>query len=750
MSTSWGPIRSGSPATDAALLILLLFGIILAIIFGTMFLIPIGIAIGVVKGLQWYVNRPIPTDRLYAQTEQRSVSANFPNVETFVDAFTDRLLDAFRADLPTFQILRSMTDIAEQLYKDERLSNPLPPLPPVNTIEEGRYRDLLIAHQRKSVDAPRTLETFHAALGNAFVDLIGELPSIARTTSVELQETEVIPCFATFPLVDVLPDAGAAVTALTTPFYSNKVDQVGIFTDLRRQLERNLHEATRAESRGASTKIVGADKHKGSPREIVEAYLHHTPFKELLYAPIPFNITDEQRYEHMHVVGGSGHGKTQLLQRLILHDLQREQPPALIIIDSQGEMLRKIQWLSLFSEEGRLADRIVVIDPEDVDYPPALNMFDMKPARLERYSQAINEQIEASVIETFNYVFGALAAELTSRQNTTFAFVTKLMLRIPGATVHTLRELFEDNATSIDGSPFANHIRRLDPTSQAYFENQFFTRAYSQTKQQIARRLYSVLQVPAFQRMFASKTNRLDMFEALQSGSVILVNTSKALLKTDASALFGRYMIARVISAAFERIALPAGKRNPAFLVVDEAAEYFDENLETMLSQARKFNVGVLFAHQHLDQLTPPLRAAVAANTSIKFAGGVSDKDARALAPDMRTTSEFIGEMHKLAHSTEFACFVRNYTGSAVRLKIPFGALEKAPRMSAEDHAQLIARNHHRYATFQKEPPAGTDPDDPLVRLHHPDLPWQLEKDGSGKLGRKDPDSLSSDAAEKW
>ena len=146
----------------------------------------------------------------------------------------------------------------------------------------------------------------------------------------------------------------------------------------------------------------------------------------------------------------------------------------------------------------------------------------------------------------------------TSRQNTTFAFVTRLMLSIPGATIHTLRELFEDGATSIEASPFAEHIRKLDPTSQAYFENQFFTKTYTQTKQQIARRLYSVLQVPAFDRMFASKTNKLDMFDALQNGSIVLINTSKTLLKSDASALFGRYMIARVIAAAFERIALSA------------------------------------------------------------------------------------------------------------------------------------------------------------------------------------------------
>ncbi|HLH96801.1 MAG TPA: type IV secretory system conjugative DNA transfer family protein [Xanthobacteraceae bacterium] len=731
-------LSSGSPATDALLLLLLLFGLILALIFGLAVLIPIGVAIGVVRGMQWYATRPIPTDRLYAQTEQRSVSAHFPDADIFVDAFLDRLLDSLRTELPTAEILRSMTEIAEELYREERLSNPLPPLPPANTIEEGRYRDLLIAHQRKSVDAPRTLETFHGTLGNAFVDFAAELPSIAKTTRQALTSTDEAERFATFPLVDVLPNPGPAVAALTHPFYSNKVDEIGLFADLRHQLERNLREATRAESRGSSEKLIPADKHKGTAREIVEAYLHHTPFHRLAYAPIPFTITDQQRYEHMHVVGGSGHGKTQLLQRLILHDLNREEPPALVIIDSQGEMLRKIQHLSLFGDGGRLADRIVVIDPEDVDYPPALNMFDMRPARMQHYSQAINEQIEASVIETFNYVFGSLAAELTSRQNTTFAFVTKLMLSVPGATIQTLRELFEDGATNIESSPFAKHIRTLDPTSQAYFANQFFTKSYAQTKHQIARRLYSVLQVPAFERMFASQRNRLDMFDALQAGSVVLVNTSKALLKTEASALFGRYMIARVISAAFERIALPSGKRNPAFLVVDEAAEYFDENLETLLSQARKFNVGVLFAHQHLDQLTPALRAAVAANTSIKLAGGVSDKDARALAPDMRTTSEFVADMKKLQRSTEFACFVRNYTGSAVRLRIPFGALERAPRMTGTEHANMIAKNRDRYTAAKDQSTGGSESNSAVLNASF--------SPGTGRSA----DNLSSDAAEKW
>jgi hypothetical protein len=483
------------------------------------------------------------------------------------------------------------------------------------------------------------------------------------------------------------------------PFFAEQVSDIGLFTGLRKQLERNVNQISA--SYGSSGKLVMPDKHKGTAREIVGTYLNNTPLESLFYAGIPLSFIDEQRFEHTHVVGGTGHGKTQLLQRLIIEDLSRENPPALVIVDSQGEMLRKIQQLAVFAPGKPLSDRLIIIDPEDVDHPPALNMFDLKARRLGTYSQTIKEQIEATTIENFNYVFGALAAELTSKQNTTFAFVSRLLLSMPGATIHTLRDLFEDGAKNIDASPFAKYIKELDLTSQAYFKNQFFIPTSSQTKQQIARRLYGVLQVPAFDRMFASKENRLDMFEALQSGSIVLINTSKALLKTDASALFGRYMIARVISAAFKRIAVAPAKRRPAFLIVDEAAEYFDDNLETLLSQARKFKVGVVFAHQHLDQLTTDLRSAVAANTSIKLAGGVSDKDARALASDMRTTAEFIASMKKRAKSTEFACYVRNHTENALRLEIPLGALEKAPRMTEQKHNEVVAQSRTRFGVDQ-------------------------------------------------
>jgi hypothetical protein len=109
--------------------------------------------------------------------------------------------------------------------------------------------------------------------------------------------------------------------------------------------------------------------------------------------------------------GGAGHGKTQTLQHLIAADLSSPDPPSLIIIDSHGDMLSAIQRLDVFDpDRGRLTDRLIIVDPEDVEHPPALNMFDMGSQRLTAYTPAQREQVEAATIELYDYIFRALSA----------------------------------------------------------------------------------------------------------------------------------------------------------------------------------------------------------------------------------------------------------------------------------------------------------------------------------------------------
>jgi hypothetical protein len=372
----------------------------------------------------------------------------------------------------------------------------------------------------------------------------------------------------------------------------------------------------------------------------------------------------------------------------MLSDFDAKDRPAVVAIDSQGDMIRTLSRLERFNPAHD--DRLIILDPADTEWPLKLNLFDVNRDRIDQLPRGQREQILAGIIELYEYIFGALlGSELTAKQSVVFRFLAQLMITIPNANIHTLRLLLEEP------TPFLPYLAKLPTTARSFLDNHLFApkeREYTQTRKQVLRRLYDILSNPTFERMFSHPKNALDMKRVLDDGKVVLVNTAKDVLKSEASATFGRFVIALILQAALERAADPIASRRPAFVYVDEAADYFDDNIDTLLIQARKYKVGLTVAHQFLDQLTLALRASVMANPAIRFAGGVSDKDSRALASDMRTTSSFLMNTRKHRANTEFACYVRNHTGAAISLNVPLGLAEREPKMSGSDFANLKDR----------------------------------------------------------
>jgi hypothetical protein len=133
----------------------------------------------------------------------------------------------------------------------------------------------------------------------------------------------------------------------------------------------------------------------------------------------------------------------------------------------------------------------------------------------------------------------------------------------------------------------------------------------------------------------------------MNSGSIILINAAKEHLKQERCAILGRFFIALVCQAAQERAALSVGQRKPTFVYIDEAHDYFVDRMRELLNQARKYKVGLILAHQNLDQFDQKLRATVMSSTSIKLVGGLSDKDANVFAREMRCQPEFLHGMRK-------------------------------------------------------------------------------------------------------
>ena len=503
-------------------------------------------------------------------------------------------------------------------------------------------------------------------------------------------------------LADTLDDTASVVEQMMQLPFAPELDDENTLDGLKARLQYNLilasggtPEDPRAleKANRFPTKAAGT-----APRQLIDAYLGGTPLADLFAVTVPLVIPDTTRFEHQHIVAGSGHGKTQTLQHFILHDLDKvaHGNASIIVIDSQSDLINTIAGLAVFAPGGPLANRLVLIDPTDVEWPVALNLFDFALKRIDQYSPLDRERLINGVLELYDFVLGSLLdAGMTQKQSVIFRYITRLLLHIPNATIHTFRELLEDDGLG----RYRQHLDQLSGSARAFFETEFETREFVATRKQVLRRLYGILENQTFERMFSHPRSKLDLFAEMNAGKVILINTAKDLLKENGTDIFGRFFIAMIAQAAQERAVLPKDERLPTFVYVDEANDYFDRTIGVILSQARKQNVGMLLAHQFLGQLDTRLYEAVAANTAIKFAGGVSAKDARTLAGDLRTDAGFIERQDKL----HFAAMVRGTTKRAVSIAIEPGQMESQPRLTDEERQAQRDAMRAAYAVHYSE-----------------------------------------------
>jgi len=520
---------------------------------------------------------------------------------------------------------------------------------------------------------------------------------------------------------DLMEDASRIIEILLLTGTGDDHADIGAFEWFRKLCHKNICEASglNPDQFGLveRKKLILPTESKLPIEKQIAVYLKGSPFKTLFEYKVKLAFPEDTRFEHHHIVAGSGHGKTQTLQYLIANDLEKvvREQASIVVIDSQGDLIRNILNLECVD-----SDNLVLIDPTDVEFPVCLNLFDVQMDRINSYSRLHREQMINGILELYDFVLGSLlGAEMTQKQSVIFRYVTRLMLYIPDATIHTMLELFQDGGTT----KYQSYIEQLEGTARNFFEHEFDSREFTQTKRQVVRRLFGILENQTFNRMFSHPRSKLDLFKEMNSGKIILINTAKDLLKQAGTEIFGRFFIAMIAQAAQERATLDDKDRLPTYVYIDEAQEYFDENIGIILSQARKFKVGMVMAHQYLDQLSPKLQSAFMSNTSIKFAGGVSMKDARALAGEMRVDPDFIASQPK----GRFAATMRGLTKKAISLKIPFGYMEELEQHQEWEHFYICAAMRKRYAV----PIAEMEEIEPLGETDEGEENENLQEDSS-------------------
>jgi hypothetical protein len=543
--------------------------------------------------------------------------------------------------------------IMAQVYRCLEKLNPFVEVPNgPSLIDQARARDAVALNAR----IENELESIKDKIGTLFIMFLNTLPRTCHTD--ELVEVE---GGFTMPLIDLIKHE--SITAIIYPIIRDGFPS-WCYKSLHSIVSKNLEEA------GIPAQF------KGTTREMVQAYFHNTPFIDLfLKTEIPFTIPTSSFKEHGFLFAKSGHGKSQTMRAFLSKLI--EEDCALFLIDGNGGLIENVDKIAA------IKDRLVVLDPRDA---PALNFFHMTGGSREKQ------------MELFFYLFKAIDQGLTQRQATMISYLIDLMQVIPGSNLNTLREVCEAKTFP------AEYLPLLPPITQDFFRNQFFAKdaLVTQTKSQIAQRLYTICRNQIFADMFNAPENRFNAFDCMQEKKVVVVDASRDTLGDGGSAIFQRYILAQCLAAAFQR---PKDKRHLALIVLDEAKTSLDDQSQKILSDARAFGLGLLLCSQFPDQLDDGVRKEVINNTTIKLAGPASFSVVAQLHRDMRCEADFILGMKKEDFShTEWACYVDNLTPQAVKLTVPFGALEKLPQLSQAEHQALRDRNRARYGATQKPP----------------------------------------------
>jgi len=561
------------------------------------------------------------------------------------------------------------------------------------------------------------------------IDLIIDyIPKKSKTRNNLTFETPMLGCFS-----DIRELLDNLIIIFTSENYTAHITYKKINTILNNNLKTLF-----PSSKNNTSKIVyPLDSAIKDTNKLINSYFRYTPFINFFNNDINFNLNHDIRFEHTHILGGTGHGKTQLLSRFLSHDLERAKKGkgGFSIIDGQGDLIETVLKLDIFNpnKEKNLSEKLIIINPSDTDNPISFNIFDID------FTNFTNQEKEAVLnqsVELYRYIFGSLMGnELTAKQTTMFKFALRLVIEIPNANILTLKKLLEDAPLNekAENSPFIKHIEKLDPIGQDFFKNHFYKAGgdgFKASKSQVINRLLSVLAVPALSKIFSSTKNKINLFDAINTGKIVLIHTCKDFLQPSESTLFGRLFIAMFTQAALMRAKIKKDDRIPHFLYIDECQDYLDSYSEHLFNQARKYMLGLIVAHQNTTQLDAGLRESINASTSIKFVGGANYKDSSSLAKEMRTEVSFIQDMKKEENQTNFACFVKNQTTHAIKVKVPFGTLENMAEMNNSDYRELLLINNKKYSQLFDE--EVKEQEENIIEVHE-----KASKKEGFKLGKR-------------
>ncbi|MFA6136000.1 MAG: type IV secretion system DNA-binding domain-containing protein [Candidatus Paceibacterota bacterium] len=328
-----------------------------------------------------------------------------------------------------------------------------------------------------------------------------------------------------------------------------------------------------------------------------------------------FGIKRKDRRQHTYVIGKTGTGKSAMLHNMIIQDIANGE--GLCVVDPHGELVEEL----LDSIPEKRKEDVIYFNPADTDFHIGFNILDLPDSK---YKHLVASGLMGIFTKIWANVWSARMEYILN--NAVLA-----LLETPNSTLLGIIRILVDKDYR---QQIIANIK--DPVVRA-----FWVHEYEQWRDQfrneaiapIQNKVGQFLSTSIIRNIVGQSKSTIDIFKIMNEKKIFLVNVSKGRIGEDNSALLGAMIITKIQLSAMERVRIPEKDRKDFYLYVDEFQNFATDSFAGILSEARKYCLNLIIAHQYIGQLVTDMstkvRDAVFGNvgTMIIFRVGAADAE---------------------------------------------------------------------------------------------------------------------------
>jgi len=322
-----------------------------------------------------------------------------------------------------------------------------------------------------------------------------------------------------------------------------------------------------------------------------------------------FGIKTDDRRRHMYVIGKTGMGKTTMIENMVIQDILNGHGVA--YVDPHGDTAEKILD---FVPADRIND-VIYFNPADTEFPVAFNI-------LESVDEGHKHLIASGLVSVFKKQF---AESWGPRLEYILRNTVMALLDYPGSTLlGVMRILVEKD--------YRNKVveKIKDPVVRSFWVNEFTKwndRVLQEVISPIQNKVGQFLSNFLIRNIVGQVKSTFNLRDIMDNNKILILNLSKGRLGEDTTQLLGSMIVTKLYITAMSRVDIPEKDRQDFYLYVDEFQNFATDSFADILSEARKYHLNLIVAHQYIEQLPELVQAAVFGNvgTLVCFRVGAAD-----------------------------------------------------------------------------------------------------------------------------